>query len=864
MTREPGARFGPYELQGLLGSGGMGEVYRAKDSRLGREVAIKLLPPAVSEDPERLRRFEQEARAAGVLNHPNLTAVYDFGSHEGSPYIVTELLEGETLRSRVSAGALPVRKAIDYAIQIARGLAAAHEKGIVHRDLKPENVFLTKDGRVKILDFGLAKLKSDDSADGKTDLKTVSGTEPGVVLGTMGYMSPEQVRGKAADRRSDLFSFGAILYEMLSGKRAFHGDTAADTITAILTGEPADLTQTNRDIHPGLERIVRHCLEKNPEERFESARDVAFDLEALSGISSATGASRVGALPGARARTRRPSWPLLAAVAVAPAIVAALLAFAAGKRAGFVPPPSFHQLTFQRGEVGGGLFSPDGQTIVYSAAWEGKPFEVFINRPESPESRPFGLPGAELLAVSKTGEMAVSLNRRSLLPFTRTGRLARISIAGGAPRDILDDVQWADWSPVGGSLAIVHDVGFRNRLEFPAGKVLYETTGWVGHPRVSPDGERIAFIDHPIPSDDGGSIAIVDRAGSKKTLTPVYATAQGLAWKPDGSEIWFTAAEGGFNRALHGVTLSGRVRLIGRVPGVSTLKDIAKDGRVLMTNESYRLGVLGRGPADAKERELSWLDFSLASDISRDGNSLLITESGEGGGSGYSAYLRKFDGSPAVRLGEGATQSFSPDGLSAVCIVRPTSDAQIVIVPTGVGEPKLLPKEGLSPFNADWLPDGKRILFTATETGRGTRLYIRDVAGGKPRALTPEGYQLFRGTISPDAKWAAVSGPDRRLYLYPLEGGEPTPLAGLSPEDSPIRFSSDGKWLYFSEGGALPRRVSRYELASGRKEPWKELMPSDSAGLNTISRVVLTPDGSTYAYSYFRVLSYLQVVEGLK
>ena len=265
----------------------MGEVYRARDERLKRDVAIKVLPASFSQDPDRLKRFEQEAQAAGALNHPNITAVYDFGEHDGAPYIVTELLEGETLRSRLGPGAISPRKAIDYAVQIAQGLAAAHEKGIVHRDLKPENVFLTKDGRVKILDFGLAKLKLDGAESGQTDAGTVSGgTEPGVVLGTMGYMSPEQVRGKPADKRSDLFSFGTILYEMLSGQRAFRGDTAADTITAILSKEPPDISQTNKDVPPGLDRIVRHCLEKNPEERFESARDVAFDLEALSSVSA--------------------------------------------------------------------------------------------------------------------------------------------------------------------------------------------------------------------------------------------------------------------------------------------------------------------------------------------------------------------------------------------------------------------------------------------------------------------------------------------------------------------------------------------------------------------------------------------------
>jgi eukaryotic-like serine/threonine-protein kinase len=862
VTLSAGTKLGPYEILAPLGAGGMGEVYRAKDPRLGREVAIKVLPASFSQDPDRLKRFEQEARAAGVLNHPGITAVYDIGTAGEAPYIVTELLEGETLRNRLLSGALPVRKAVDYAVQIARGLAAAHEKGIVHRDLKPENLFLTRDGRVKILDFGLAKLKPETGSGGQTDLNTVSGTEPGVVLGTMGYMAPEQVRGKTADRRSDIFSFGTILYEMLSGQRAFRGESAADTITAILTKEPAELSQTNKEIHPGLDRIVRHCLEKNPEERFESARDVAFDLEALSAVSgpaAATGGHGAAAKP-----ARRPAWALLAGVALAVAALVGWVAFRSGEKTGYVPPPSFRPLSFQRGEVGEALFAPDGQTIIYSAAWEGRPMEVFIHRVESPESRPFGLAGAEVLSVSRTGEMAVSLNRHVVVPFTRTGRLAHMSIAGGAPREILDDVEWADWAPDGQSLAIAREAGVRHRLEYPIGKVLFETDGWIGHPRVSPKGDLVAFIDHPVVRDDGGSIAVVDRNGKKTKLTAVYESAQGLAWAPDGREIWFTAVEEGQNRAIHGVNLSGRDRLIGRIPGVSTIKDISNNGRVLMASDLVRMGILGRRAGDSKESELSWLDYSLVADISSDGGAILITEAGAGGGPGYSAYLRKTDGSQAVRISGGSAQALSADGAWALSILHTATDPTLVAVPTGVGETRTFPKDDLSVIVADWFPDGKRILMTATEPGRGTRLYVRDLAGGKARPFTPEGYRHFPRAVSPDGKFVAARGPDRRICLYPLEGGEPQPLAGLAKDDVPARFDREGRSLYIYRLGDVPLKVYRYEISSGRKELWKEISPSDTAGLNSINRFVPTPDGQTYAYSHFRTLSSLQLVEGLK
>jgi len=311
------------------------------------------------------------------------------------------------------------------------------------------------------------------------------------------------------------------------------------------------------------------------------------------------------------------------------------------------------------------------------------------------------------------------------------------------------------------------------------------------------------------------------------------------------------------------VSPGGKPRLVGRVPGISSIRDISKDGRVLMTNESVRLGILERGPGDEKERELSWLDYSLVTDITPDGQKILITESGEGGGPGYSAYLRKTDGSPAVRLGAGGTEVFSPDGDWAISIVG-EEKPQIVLLPTSVGEPRSLSYEGIDPLNADFLPGGKQIVFTASQAGRGTRLYLRPVTGEKSRALTPEGYSMFRGTITPDGKSVVVSGPDRRVYLYPLAGGEPRALDGLKDIHRPARFSPDGKYLYLQEEQTIPLRVDRYEMATGKLEPWKELVVADAAGLNSISRFVVTPDGRTYAYSYLRVLSYLQLVDGLR
>ena len=861
MTLAAGSKLGPYEILAPLGAGGMGEVYRAKDPRLGREVAIKVLPASFSQDPDRLKRFEQEARAAGVLNHPGITAVHDFGMHDGAPYIVTELLEGETLRNRLLSGPLSVRKALDYAVQIAKGLAAAHERGIVHRDLKPENLFLTKDGRVKILDFGLAKLKPEGPESGQTDLNTVSrGTEPGVVLGTMGYMAPEQVRGKPADPRSDIFAFGTILYEMLSGQRAFRGDSAADTITAILSKEPPDLSQTNKDIHPGIDRIVRHCLEKNAEERFQSTRDVAFDLESLSGISAPTGAVAAAAAP------KKARWVGLALIAAAVALAAGLAAgYGFGKKAGYVAPPDYQQLSFRRGEIYAARFAPDGQTVVYAAAWDGKPVELFATRTDRPESRVFGLVGADLLAISKGGEMAVSLDRHIDGPFTRSGTLAEVGVSGGvAPREILKDVQWADWASNGKDLAVVRDVSLRSQLEFPAGQVLYQTAGWISHPRVSHDGNLVAFMDHPQRGDDGGTVAVVDRGGKKTTLAGAFASEYGLAWSPKADEIWVSAAKVGANRAVHALTLSGGERLLARVTQSLTLQDVAQDGRVLMAHDSLRIGIMAGGQGQARERELGWLDWSSLFAISTDGKTILFSETGEGSGPAYSTFIRGTDGSPPIRLGEGGGQALSPDGQWAMVQVG-REKRTITLYPTGAGEKKVLPTGDLeTQGGGSFTPDGKRLVFTANEPGRGSRIYILEIAGGKPRAVTPEGYRSFGGGVTPDGMRVLAAGPDRRRYFYPLTGGEPTPVPGFSDDESAGGWSADGRSLYVYRRRDIPGRVYRLDIGTGKKELIREVMPADGSGIVDIAPIITTPDGSSYVYGFQRTLSDLYLVDGLK
>ena len=848
-----GTKIDHYEILKPIGEGAMGEVCSAKDTRLGRKVAIKILPSELASDPDRLSRFEQEAKAVGMLNHPNILAVYDIGHYQGSPYLVSELLEGQTLHERLGGVALSPRKVIEYALQIAAGLGAAHEKGITHRDLKPENIFITKDGRVKILDFGLAKLTRSGAAPAGQFGSDAPKTAAGIVMGTVGYMSPEQVRGLPVDHRSDIFSFGVILYEMLTGKRAFKEEGDTETMHAILKSEPPPIPVVHSGLSPALERIIRHCLEKNPEDRFHSAHDIAFDLATLTGDAPGVQPSRWRAFRG-----------LVLPAAAALAVIAALAGFYFGQRMAKSLPPSFHLLTFRRGTILSAHFAPDGQTIVYGAAWDGNPVEIFSTRPEGPDSRALGFPDTEILSISSNGEMAISVKRRSLGTFVSSGTLARASLAGGASREILEDVQEADWGPDGSNLATVHEVAGRSRLEFPAGKTLYETAGWISHPRVSPKGNLVAFVDHPVRADDGGEVAVVDLAGKKRTLASGWLSIMGLAWAPKSGEIWFTATRVGVARALYAVSLSGKERVVSRMAGTLTLDDISRDGRVLVTRDSARRGMMALAPGEKTERDLSWLDRSLVRGFSPDGRTVLFLESGEGGGATYAMYIRKTNGEPAVKIGEGSASDLSPDGKWALSIASQTSVSQLILYPTGTGEPRRLERQGINYQFASFFPDGNRILIAGNEPGHAMRLYVQDLAGGKARPLTPEGISDLGIPVSPDGRWAACRNPEGKLVLYPVEGGEPREISGLDPDDTPTQWGSDSHSLYVYKRAELPAKVYRVDLTTGHKEFWKEFMPADPAGVSSLAPILHTPDGKSYVYCYRRELSELYLVDGLK
>ena len=845
-----------YRIESKLGAGGMGVVYKAVDSHLDRTVAIKVLAgAAVSADRE--KRFVQEAKAASSLNHPNIVTIYDIDTQEieGKPvrYIAMEYVAGETLDHLIGRKGLGVPTALKYAAQIADALAAAHAAGIVHRDLKPVNVMVTPQGVVKVLDFGLAKLHEEGQADAFAETLHGDGaslTEEGTILGTVAYMSPEQADGKKVDARSDIFSFGSVLYEMVTGRRAFAGGSKLSSLSAVLHTEPQPASLAVPDIPLELDRIIGRCLKKDPARRWQSMADVKVALDELRDEMESSGfdARRLAREP-RRAPFPAKRWLVLGALGL---LLVGLAAGTYSARRFLVSAPlTFQRLTFRRGDITAAKFGP-GDAIVYGAKWDGSPSTLFSTQPGNREARPLGLPTGRILAISHTGEMAI------LLGDDTVGTLALVPFGGGAPREVLENVSGADWGPAG--LAVARTIAGKHRLEYPVGTVLYEIDSLPPlAPRVSGDGKLVAFFDYDVEVGDY-SLSVVGLNQPKRVLSRGWRAVGSLNWSPRGDEIWFSASQPGSDPALYAVNLSGKQRFLAQAPGWIVMQDVAADGRVLLSTVNSRLGIRYVDFEHSTERDLAWLDASFLYEISSDAKGLLFVELSYGEGRNAAIYLRKIAGSPAVRLGYGNRPSLSPDGKWVVCIRRETGRARLMLLPTGPGESRFLNVEGVYFESLGWFPDSKRVVFTGNEAGHPVRTWMYDLDTNKTTPLTAEGTK--GNLVAPDGRGFVVADP-HTVSLAPVGSGATRNIAKLENGEAVVRWSADGRYLFLRQQEGETMKLRRLDIATGRKQPWQTVKVPEP-GAEFIGAFAVSPDGKACSFTFQHDLANLYVVTGLE
>lgn len=783
-----GALIGPYEIVDSIGAGGMGEVYRAHDARLRRDVAIKVLAPAFASDPERLRRFELEARAAGSLSHPNIVTVHDFGVHDGMPYIVSELLLGETLRERLERGPLPVRIAIDYAVQVARGLSAAHQKGIVHRDLKPENIYLTGDGRLKILDFGLAKpLHAQAAQAGSSSLGTtvIQPTEPGLVFGTVGYMSPEQVRGGPADHRSDVFSLGVILFEMLTGRRAFHGESSVETMSAILKDDLPELCSPGGPIPPGLDRLVRHCAEKAPEDRFQSARDLAFALEALSGVTVAANSQ------GGRAR-RKLHWKSLGALAAA--LLAGLALGALLLRHAPADPPGFRYLTYS-GHDYSPAASPDGRFVAFTSERDGMP-RIWLKQMPGGEEQPLTTGPDDLPRFSPDG---------SQILFARTANggasLYRVGVLGGEPRRVISDASEGDWSPDGSRIAFVRQRQKSGRLVSVIGTVAVDGSNVrevaafpdrsLGRVRWSPGGGTIAAVE--LGPGSSRPLWLVSPDGKTRQQLPGTRVISSAAWVNGGRELLYfeneSALEGGLgvsagaaNVIRRGVPF-GSVERLSWSPSGSMVIDVLAPGAVVFDSCSPRASLREIAAGVPPPAGARWLTRGNAND---------------------------------------RQPAYSPDGEWVVFSSNRSGNLDLWQVSQRTGVVRRLTEDAAEDWDPAFMPDGHHIVWSSNRSGH-FEVWTANADGTGALQITHDGVDAENPTATPDGQWIVyVSTNPEKAGIWKIRpnGRDARRLIGgtyAMPEVSP-----DGRYALYSSNymtGRVPLRV--IEVETGKLVPFE-------------------------------------------
>jgi Tol biopolymer transport system component len=834
-----GRSLGHYRLEAQIGAGASGAVYRAWDERLGRRVAVKVLSARLAGSPEQIRRLEAEGRAAAAITHPNVTTIHDAGSVNGMPFLVSELHEGESLRSLITRGALPRERAVTLGIELARGLAAAHAEGVIHRDLKPENLLVTREGTLKILDFGLAKLTAP-----RPD-PDLDATLPGTLLGTLGYLSPEQARGEPADARSDLFAAGAVLYEMLCGERAFAGATFAERLSATLRDTPPGLVDSR--LGDALPAVAR-CLEKEPQRRFQSALDLAWTLEGLRDPGAALPVkSRPAAALGISRRT------LL--VATASALGGAALGGALGAlRRPAATAPIYQQLTYRHGRVAAARLTHDGATVIYAAEWDGKPLTVFATRLDGGGTRALAVPSASVLAVSSRGDLALGLGQRYVEGFHQTGTLAVVPLEGGEPRILAERVQEADFTPDGREVLAVRRGGRGFRLELVSGAILFESDGWLSHARLAPDGQRVACLAHPATDDDRGAVVIVERStGAARPLSDGWSSLAGLAWSPDGRAVAFSGAREGSNNAVHSVTLGGRESLIAASTGRLRLHDFAADGRAMITHDTWRMRMMVSAPGAISEADLSLSEISAVTELSADGRTILFGEYGESE-LANGVYLRGTDGGPALHLGPGQPLALSADGRRVAALLF-GSPSRVVVYSTTAGDRMAVALGPITTVLSARFRGAAHLVVVGAESGRPPRVWSVDLGAGTTTPITDEGLH-GHAKLSPDGARAAFITDDGRCVVVPGDVRGPVVVVpGAYLGERVLGYHANGRELFVS-ALVSPIRVRRVDAISGAAAVHLEITPPP-LGRKGIDAVAVSASGDAHAYSYGQELSRL-------
>ena len=862
MKLATGTKLGPYQIEHAIGAGGMGVVYRADDSRLGRKVAIKVLPHATG---EYFRRFEREARTIGGLNHPNLLTLYDVGEHEGTPYLVTEMLDGESLRARLSRGKLPLRQAVQIAADVARGLAAAHDAGVVHRDVKPDNIFLTTEGFTKILDFGIAKLRRATEEMPAVDIAhepTLNPTtrDTGVVIGTPGYMAPEQLDAGAVDERTDIFALGVVLYEMICGRRAFASDSPIEESYAILKTTP----EPPKGATKAVARVVMRCLEKRPDARFQSARDLAFALDELDAstdpiarISKVAIESDDGAvvtLRDAKPALPAPSprrWLAVGLLAVSAALLAGVLIGRRGRPARVTAAwpslveggPVYRRVTYHPESTWDARLTPDGTAVIYSTLRAGH-LEVVRSELAHPTILPTHVEG-RLLDVSRRGELAV-LTALDEPERYASGTLARVFEGGGA-RAVADHVTAAAWLPDGETLAIMRDGA---SIELPIGtEIVHRTTNHLNLLRAAPSGDLLAYVEHPGVGETSGRVVVIDRKGVEQFRSSHHVDIEGLVWSPDGRGVWFSDGA-----TIYGVDASGSERVVLRGPVWLTLADSAR-GKVLVSANDPRIKLF-TGPRAGPFHEVSWFDSSAALAMSADGTKITFHEASGTGQTdeGYATFVRQGDAPPAL-IGHAFTSTLLPDASALIAIAGPTTLQEI---PTGTGRPKTLDLGRIAKLEIGDFPavswSGRYLAVRGAEASGAMRLWRIDREHPVPEPVGPDAVDGRRHPISPDGSAIAIK---RAAGGIDLIGPSPRSFAGPVGEQA-LSFTGDGAALFAMhlDGGTIA--VDRLDLATGERTPWTRITPEQQP---VYYAVVLSADGSVVTYSTNSDASDLYVLE---